>query len=46
VINGINNPIASVSPVRATDPVTQQMVTIPSSTPVVGATQVWFGGRV
>jgi hypothetical protein len=29
-----------------TDPVTQQPVTIPSVTPVLGATQPWFGGRV
>jgi len=46
VINGINNPIASVSTVTATDPVTQHLVTIPSTQPVVGPTQAWFGGRV
>ena len=46
VINGINNPIASVSTVTATDPVTHQVVTIPSAAPVVGATQPWFSGRV
>jgi hypothetical protein len=46
VVNGINNPIASVNTVTATDPVTQQQVTIPATTPVIGATQVWFGGRV
>ena len=46
VINGINNPIASVSTVTATDPVTRQSVTIPANPPVVGATQDWYGGRV
>jgi hypothetical protein len=46
VVNGLNNPIASVSTVTATDPVTNQVVTIPANPPVVGATQVWFGGRV
>lgn len=46
VINGLNNPIASVSTVTATDPVTQQSVTIPANLPVVGATQPWFSGRV
>jgi hypothetical protein len=46
MINGINNPIASISSVTATDPVTQQVVTIPGNTPVVGATQPWFSGRV
>jgi len=46
VINGINNPIASVSTVTATDPVTNQVVTIPANTPVIGATQTWFTGRV
>ena len=39
VINGINNPIASVSTVTAIDPVTQEQVTIPANPPVVGATQ-------
>jgi hypothetical protein len=46
VINGINNPIASVATVTATDPVTQQQVTIPAHPPVAGPTQAWFGGRV
>jgi len=46
LINGINNPIASVSSVTATDPVTNQVVTIPSNAPVIGSTQVWFSGRV
>jgi hypothetical protein len=47
VINGINNPIASVATVGpVTDPVTGQPVTIPANPPVVGATQTWFGGRV
>jgi hypothetical protein len=42
VINGIDNPIASVSSV--TDPNTG--ATIPLNTPVIGATQPWFTGRV
>ena len=42
VINGIDNPIASVSPV--TDPNTG--ATIPLNAPVIGATQPWFTGRV
>jgi len=46
VINGINNPIASVSQVTATDPVSNQVVTIPANTPVIGGTQPWFSGRV
>ena len=46
VVNGINNPIASVSTITATDPVSQQLVTIPANTPVIGATQAWFTGRV
>jgi hypothetical protein len=46
VINGLNNPIASINTVTATDPVSQQSVTIPSTTPVVGATPSWFSGRV
>ena len=40
VLNGINNPIASVSPV------TVGSATIPATTPVIGATQPWFSGRV
>jgi len=31
---------------NVTDPQSGQIVTIPSVTPVVGATQAWFGGRV
>jgi hypothetical protein len=46
IINGINNPIASVSTVTATDPVTSQIVTIPANSPVIGPTQTWFTGRV
>jgi hypothetical protein len=47
VINGINNPIASIATVSdVTDPQSQQTVTIPSGTPVVGTTLSWFGGRV
>jgi hypothetical protein len=47
VINGINNPIASIATVsNVTDPQTRQIVTIPSATPVIGATPNWFSGRV
>jgi hypothetical protein len=47
VINGINNPIASVTTVTGvTDPATSQTVTIPANAPVIGATQPWFAGRV
>jgi hypothetical protein len=46
VINGINNPIASIAQVTATDPVTNQVVTIPANAPVVGQAQPWFTGRV
>jgi len=42
IYNNIDNPIASVSP--TTDPVTT--ATIPATTPVLGATQLWFTGRV
>ncbi len=42
IYNGIDNPIASVS--NTTDPNTQ--ATIPATTPVLGATQTWFTGRV
>jgi hypothetical protein len=46
LVNGINNPIASVSTVTAVDPVTHHSVTIPSTPPLIGATQSWFAGRV
>lgn len=54
VVNGINNPIASVAQVtNVTDPVTQMPVTIPANPPVIGyssATETdptnWFSGRV
>jgi hypothetical protein len=54
VINGINNPIASIATVsNVTDPQSGQTVTIPSSTPVVcqvaactNNTLPWFSGRV
>jgi hypothetical protein len=47
VIHGINNPIASIATVsNVTDPQSGQTVTIPSTAPVVGATQNWFSGRV
>jgi hypothetical protein len=42
IYNGIDNPIASVAP--TTDPSTG--ATIPLNTPVLGATQPWFTGRV
>jgi hypothetical protein len=46
VINGINNPIASIATVsNVTDPQSGQTVTIPSSAPVI-PTQTWFSGRV
>jgi hypothetical protein len=54
VINGINNPIASIATVsNVTDPQSGQTVTIPSGTPVVcqvaactNDTLPWFSGRV
>jgi hypothetical protein len=54
VINGINNPIASIARVTGvTDPQTQLPVTIPANTPVVcqvasctNETLPWFSGRV
>ena len=55
VINGINNPIASVFPVTlaldsngvpVVSPVTGTSTTIPASEPVVGDTQGFFAGRV
>ena len=54
VINGINNPIASIATVSSvTDPQSGQTVTIPSATPVVcqvaactNDTLPWFSGRV
>ena len=46
IVNGMTNPIASVTTVTATDPMSNQTVTIPSTTPVLGATQPWFAGRV
>lgn len=51
VINGINNPIASIASVTATDPVSNQTVTIPANPPLVGQSVAggqydWFSGRV
>jgi hypothetical protein len=52
VINGINNPIASIAQVsNVTDPQSGQTVTIPSTTPLVGQSVSlglydWFSGRV
>jgi hypothetical protein len=47
VVNGINNPIASVSTVsNVIDPASGQTVTIPANVPVIGPTQPWFAGRV
>ncbi|HTB13682.1 MAG TPA: hypothetical protein VK752_19035 [Bryobacteraceae bacterium] len=46
VINGINNPIASIATVsNVTDPQSGQQVTVPSSAPVIPM-ESWFGGRV
>jgi hypothetical protein len=46
VINGINNPIASIATVsNVTDPQSGRTVTIPSTAPVIPM-QSWFGGRV
>jgi len=46
VHNGINNPIASRPTATFTDQATGNMLTIPATAPVVGATQAWFSGRV
>ena len=46
VYNGINNPIASRPTATFTDQATGSLLTIPATTPVVGATQAWFAGRV
>jgi len=52
VINGINNPIASIAKVsNVTDPQSGQTVTIPSTAPVIGQSVGgglfdWFSGRV
>jgi hypothetical protein len=47
VINGINNPIASIATVsNVTDPQSGLTVTIPANAPVVGATQNFFSGRI
>ncbi len=44
VINGINNPIASIG--TQTVPVGDAQMTIPTQAPVVGATLDWFKARV
>ena len=46
VYNGINNPIASRPTATFTDQATGNLLTIPATAPVVGATQAWFAGRV
>lgn len=52
VVNGINNPIASTQQVTMTvnaagvPDASGTSVTVPSHTPVVGATMGWFAGRV
>jgi len=52
VVNGINNPIASVAPAtlsvnaQGVPDSSGQPVTIPSGRPVVGNTLGWFAGRV
>ncbi|HEX7286149.1 MAG TPA: hypothetical protein VF532_08195 [Candidatus Angelobacter sp.] len=44
VINGIQNPIASIKPLTVV--FNGVSVTVPANTPVVGSTQGWFEGRV
>jgi hypothetical protein len=44
VINGIQNPIASIAPLTVV--FNGVSVTVPAVTPVVGSTQGWFEGRV
>lgn len=47
VVNGMHHPIASIATAtNVTDQATGTTVTVPDSTPVIGATQAWFGGRV
>ena len=46
VYNGINNPIVSRPTATFTDQATSLSLTIPATTPVVGATLPWFAGRV
>jgi len=52
VINGLNNPVASIAPVTLTVDANNlpassgSPVTIPSQAPVVGNNQGWFAGRV
>jgi hypothetical protein len=46
VYNGINNPIASRPTATFTDQATGNLLTIPATPPVIGATQAWFAGRV
>jgi hypothetical protein len=52
VINGINNPIASIAQVsNVTDPQSGLFVTIPANTPLVGQSVGggqfdWFSGRI
>jgi len=46
VYNGINNPIVSRPTATFTDQATGNLLTIPATPPVVGATQAWFAGRV
>jgi hypothetical protein len=46
VYNGIDNPIASRPTATFTDQATGDLLTIPATPPVVGATQAWFAGRV
>jgi hypothetical protein len=46
VYNGIDNPIASRPTATFTDQATGDLLKIPGTNPVVGATQAWFAGRV
>jgi len=45
VYNGINNPIASINPITATNQATGQTVTIPANPPLI-PTQPWFAERL
>jgi hypothetical protein len=45
VYNGINNPIASINPVTATNQATGTTVTVPANAPIVPL-QPWFAERL
>ena len=46
VINGINNPIASIEPKTFAFTTGATPTTVPATTPVVGNAKSWFAGRV